>query len=130
VIGEMENVVAKRVEENVLDDIMRDDDDFEPEESTSSSSTFTAKNDDNGGGTSIKDENSTTSQKDSTKDGREVNGLSSTRDDKNGSGKKRPRRYFVIKSFTHKHLELSIEKSIWSTQTHNESKLNEAFEVS
>jgi len=39
-------------------------------------------------------------------------------------------RYFVIKSFTHKHLEISIQKSIWSTQSHNEQKLNEAYENS
>jgi hypothetical protein len=39
-------------------------------------------------------------------------------------------RYFIIKSFTHQHLEISIKKSIWSTQAHNEQKLNEAYEVS
>jgi len=42
----------------------------------------------------------------------------------------RPRRYFVIKSFTYRHLEISVQKSIWATQSHNESKLNEAFDVS
>jgi len=39
-------------------------------------------------------------------------------------------RYFVIKSFTQKHLEISIQQSVWATQAHNEVKLNEAFENS
>jgi len=39
-------------------------------------------------------------------------------------------RYFVIKTHSQKHLKISIENSIWSTQPHNESKLNEAFENS
>jgi len=43
---------------------------------------------------------------------------------------KRNVRYFIIKSFTHKHLEISIQKAIWSTQAHNEQKLNEAYENS
>jgi len=43
---------------------------------------------------------------------------------------KRSTRYFIIKTFTHKHLEISIQKAIWSTQAHNEQKLNEAFEDS
>lgn len=38
-------------------------------------------------------------------------------------------RYFIIKTFTQKHLDISVEKEIWSTQSHNETKLNEAFKV-
>ena len=45
------------------------------------------------------------------------------------SSKERPIRYFVIKSNNFEHLEISTQKSIWSTQPHNEQKLNEAFEV-
>eukprot|EP01114_Cavostelium_apophysatum_P022633 TRINITY_DN8254_c0_g2_i2.p1 TRINITY_DN8254_c0_g2~~TRINITY_DN8254_c0_g2_i2.p1 ORF type:complete len:486 (+),score=90.93 TRINITY_DN8254_c0_g2_i2:78-1460(+) len=39
-------------------------------------------------------------------------------------------RYFAIKTFSIKHLEISIQKSIWATQAHNERKLNDAFDES
>ena len=41
----------------------------------------------------------------------------------------RPTRYFMIKSFSERHLEISIEKGIWATQRCNEGKLNDAFLV-
>ena len=39
-------------------------------------------------------------------------------------------RYFVVKSLTVEDLELSKQSGIWATQTHNETNLNQAFEVS
>jgi hypothetical protein len=39
-------------------------------------------------------------------------------------------RYFMIKSFNYEHLDISVDKSVWSTQEHNERKLNDAFEAS
>lgn len=39
-------------------------------------------------------------------------------------------RYFVMKSLTEEDLEASRQDGIWVTQTHNEVKLNQAFEVS
>lgn len=38
-------------------------------------------------------------------------------------------RYFIVKTFTEKHLTISMKKGIWATQEHNEKKFNEAFEV-
>mmetsp|Transcript_27789 Transcript_27789/g.45169 ORF Transcript_27789/g.45169 Transcript_27789/m.45169 type:complete len:349 (+) Transcript_27789:128-1174(+) len=40
-----------------------------------------------------------------------------------------PTRYFIIKSFNHDDVAISIERGIWATQARNESKLNEAFSV-
>lgn len=39
-------------------------------------------------------------------------------------------RYFIVKSLTVEDLELSKQSGIWATQTHNETNLNHAFEVS
>lgn len=39
-------------------------------------------------------------------------------------------RYFIVKSLTVEDLELSKQSGIWATQTHNETILNRAFEVS
>jgi RNA recognition motif-containing protein len=39
-------------------------------------------------------------------------------------------RYFIVKSLTVDDLELSKQSGIWATQTHNETSLNQAFEVS
>ena len=39
-------------------------------------------------------------------------------------------RYFIVKSLTVEDLELSKQSGIWATQTHNETSLNHAFEVS
>lgn len=39
-------------------------------------------------------------------------------------------RYFIVKSLTVQDLELSKQSGIWATQTHNETNLNHAFEVS
>ena len=39
-------------------------------------------------------------------------------------------RYFIVKSLTIQDLELSKQSGIWATQTHNETNLNHAFEVS
>lgn len=41
-----------------------------------------------------------------------------------------PNRYFVVKSLTMKDLESSRQSGIWATQTHNETNLNRAYEVS
>lgn len=38
-------------------------------------------------------------------------------------------RYFIVKSLTVGDLELSKQSGIWATQTHNETSLNQAFEV-
>jgi hypothetical protein len=38
-------------------------------------------------------------------------------------------RYFIMKSLTEEALTRSVTEGLWSTQQHNESKLNEAFEV-
>lgn len=39
-------------------------------------------------------------------------------------------RYFIVKSLTVEDLELSKQSGVWATQTHNETNLNHAFEVS
>lgn len=39
-------------------------------------------------------------------------------------------RYFVVKSLTVEDLESSKQSGIWATQSHNETSLNQAFEVS
>lgn len=39
-------------------------------------------------------------------------------------------RYFIVKSLTVEDLELSKKSGIWATQSHNETNLNHAFEVS
>jgi hypothetical protein len=39
-------------------------------------------------------------------------------------------RYFVVKSLTVDDLESSEKSGIWATQTHNETSLNQAFQVS
>lgn len=52
-----------------------------------------------------------------------------TKVDKAPAISSKPSRYFIIKSNNYEHLEISMRKSIWSTQPHNEQKLNEAFEV-
>ena len=39
-------------------------------------------------------------------------------------------RFFIVKSLTVQDLEQSVRNGIWATQTHNESSLNEAYEVS
>eukprot|EP00727_Mastigamoeba_balamuthi_P014196 m51a1_g94 putative potential mn2+ homeostasis protein (787) ;mRNA; f:293075-296816 len=36
-------------------------------------------------------------------------------------------RYFIIKSFSERDVEVSKEKGIWATQPHNEQRLNDAF---
>lgn len=45
-------------------------------------------------------------------------------------GARSPDRYFIVKSLTVEDLELSKKSGIWATQPHNESSLNQAFEVS
>lgn len=39
-------------------------------------------------------------------------------------------RYFIVKSLTVEDLELSKQSGMWATQSHNETNLNQAFEVS
>ncbi|KAI9367062.1 YT521-B-like domain-containing protein [Aspergillus egyptiacus] len=39
-----------------------------------------------------------------------------------------PNRYFILKSLTVEDLEISRQRGIWATQTHNEESLNRAFE--
>ena len=39
-------------------------------------------------------------------------------------------RYFVLKSLTTEDLESSVRHGVWSTQRHNEPRLNEAYSVS
>lgn len=38
-----------------------------------------------------------------------------------------PEKFFIVKSLTLQDLEASVRNSIWATQSHNESTLNEAF---
>jgi hypothetical protein len=38
-------------------------------------------------------------------------------------------RYFIMKSHTVAHLEMSRRTGVWATQTHNEDSLNQAFKV-
>lgn len=38
-------------------------------------------------------------------------------------------RFFILKSLTVEDLELSVRTNIWATQSHNEERLNSAFEV-
>jgi hypothetical protein len=38
-------------------------------------------------------------------------------------------KFFVVKSLTVEDLELSVRNGIWSTQSHNEEALNQAFKV-
>lgn len=47
-----------------------------------------------------------------------------------GEGTRSLDRYFIVKSLTVEDLELSKQSGIWATQTHNETNLNHAFEVS
>jgi hypothetical protein len=47
-----------------------------------------------------------------------------------GEGSRTLDRYFIVKSLTVEDLELSKQSGIWATQTHNETNLNRAFEVS
>jgi hypothetical protein len=47
-----------------------------------------------------------------------------------GEGSRTLDRYFIVKSLTVEDLELSKQSGIWATQTHNETNLNHAFEVS
>lgn len=46
-----------------------------------------------------------------------------------GSRKHNVTRYFIIKSLSHKNIQLSVEKGIWATQVMNEPILDEAFHV-
>lgn len=51
------------------------------------------------------------------------------------AGAKAPRtnarfRYFILKSLTVEDLEMSVKNGVWATQSHNETVLNQAFEVS
>lgn len=46
------------------------------------------------------------------------------------SGSRSVDRYFIVKSLTVDDLELSKRSGIWATQSHNETNLNQAFEVS
>ena len=39
-------------------------------------------------------------------------------------------KFFIVKSLTVEDLELSVRNGIWATQAHNESALNQAYEVS
>ncbi|CAD6574609.1 MAG: hypothetical protein ASARMPRED_006829 [Alectoria sarmentosa] len=39
-------------------------------------------------------------------------------------------KYFVLKSLTVEDMELSVQNSIWATQSHNEDALNKAYETS
>jgi len=43
---------------------------------------------------------------------------------------KKPVRYFVIKSFSQSHLDISISKQVWATQPHNENKFLNAYNSS
>lgn len=50
------------------------------------------------------------------------------------AGSKTPRtnarvRYFILKSLTVEDLEMSVKNGVWATQSHNETALNQAFEV-
>jgi hypothetical protein len=50
------------------------------------------------------------------------------------AGSKGPRvnarfRYFILKSLTVEDLEMSVKNGVWATQSHNETVLNQAFEV-
>jgi len=40
-----------------------------------------------------------------------------------------PQKFFVLKSLTLQDLELSSRNGVWATQTHNEGKLNSAYQV-
>lgn len=46
----------------------------------------------------------------------------------NGLSAKVPEKFFVIKSLTLQDLEASVRNGLWVTQSHNETKLNSAFE--
>lgn len=41
----------------------------------------------------------------------------------------RPVRYFIMKCVDTKNLAIALSKNIWSTQSHNEKKLREAYQV-
>ncbi|KAG0149312.1 hypothetical protein CROQUDRAFT_653888 [Cronartium quercuum f. sp. fusiforme G11] len=41
-----------------------------------------------------------------------------------------PRRYFILKSYTEDDLKLSVERSVWASQSHNEPVLDQAFRTS
>ncbi|KAH9807722.1 YT521-B-like domain-containing protein, partial [Melampsora americana] len=41
-----------------------------------------------------------------------------------------PRRYFILKSYTEEDLKLSVERSIWASQSHNEPILDQAYRTS
>ncbi|KAJ7877443.1 YT521-B-like domain-containing protein [Mycena olivaceomarginata] len=38
-----------------------------------------------------------------------------------------PQRFFILKSFTREHLDLSVRTGVWATQCHNENVLDRAF---
>lgn len=59
-----------------------------------------------------------------------VDGVAPSTDDPQEPAPKVEEKYFIIKSFTVEDLELSIRNGIWATQTHNETALNKAHEVS
>ncbi|CAH7671048.1 YT521-B-like domain-domain-containing protein, partial [Phakopsora pachyrhizi] len=41
-----------------------------------------------------------------------------------------PSRYFILKSYTEEDLKISVEKSMWASQSHNEPVLDQAFRTS
>ncbi|PLW32389.1 hypothetical protein PCASD_14332 [Puccinia coronata f. sp. avenae] len=41
-----------------------------------------------------------------------------------------PRRYFILKAYTDEDLRISVERSIWVSQTHNEPVLDQAYRTS
>ncbi|EGG13149.1 uncharacterized protein MELLADRAFT_101090 [Melampsora larici-populina 98AG31] len=41
-----------------------------------------------------------------------------------------PRRYFILKSYTEEDLNLSVERSVWASQSHNEPILDQAYRTS
>lgn len=61
-------------------------------------------------------------------------GVSQTKSPPIGPAGARPKinakdRYFIIKSLTVEDLEMSVKTGVWATQSENERKLNQAFEV-
>jgi hypothetical protein len=59
-----------------------------------------------------------------------VDGVAPSTDDPQEPSPKVEEKYFILKSLTVEDLELSIRNGIWATQTHNETALNKAYEVS
>ena len=41
----------------------------------------------------------------------------------------KPFKFFILKTFSAEHIRISIERGVWSTQAHNEKKLDAAFKV-